>query len=111
LFRVAAVVRRDGPDAQGRASLIQVRSSHALLEGSDSALLTRSQSASHGVMSDKANKASLASKFVGKLRGWAMTTTYITLANLLAPPERPWGFRTLALERHRLRRLASRLGV
>ncbi len=48
LFRVMAVVRRDGPDAQGRASVIQVRSSHALLEGSDSALLTRSQSASHG---------------------------------------------------------------
>src|SRR5204862_6824127 len=53
LFRVMAAVRRGGPDAMGRASMIQVRSSHALLEGSDSALLTRSQSAAHGVMSDK----------------------------------------------------------
>ena len=56
LFRVQAAVRQGGPDAQGRASIIQVRSSHALLEGSDSALLTRSQSAAHGVMSDKTNK-------------------------------------------------------
>ncbi|MEO7222318.1 MAG: hypothetical protein ABIY37_07580, partial [Devosia sp.] len=38
LFRVQALVRRGGPDAEGRASLIQVRSSHALLEGADSAL-------------------------------------------------------------------------
>ena len=46
LFRVMAATLKGGPDAEGRASIIQVRSSHALLEGSDSALLTRSQSAS-----------------------------------------------------------------
>jgi len=31
LFRVMVAVRRGGPDAEGRASIIQVRSSHALL--------------------------------------------------------------------------------
>lgn len=111
LFRVSVVTRRDGPDAAGRASLIQVRSSHALLEGSDSALLTRSQSAGHGIMSDKSNKVSLGSRFKGKLRGWMMTWTYIILANILAPEEKPWGFKTLAIERHRLRLLANKLGV
>ena len=35
LFRVQAAVRKGGPDAEGRASVLQVRSSHALLEGSD----------------------------------------------------------------------------
>ena len=34
LFRVQAIVRREGLDADGRASMIQVRPSHALLEGS-----------------------------------------------------------------------------
>ncbi len=32
LFRVMAAVRRGGPDAEGRTSLIQVRSSHALMK-------------------------------------------------------------------------------
>jgi hypothetical protein len=111
LFRVSVVSRRGGPDAEGRASMIQVRSSHALLEGSDSALLTRSQSAGHGIMSDKSNKISMSSRVKGKLRGWMMTWTYIILANLLAPREKPWGFKTLAIKRHRLRLLANRLGV
>lgn len=111
LFRVMVAVRRGGPDAEGRASVIQVRSSHALLEGSDSALLTRSSNAAHGTMSDKSNKVSLGAKFSGRLRAWMMTWTYIILANLLAPKEQPWGFRTLAIKRHRLRLLANRLGV
>ncbi len=111
LFRVQAAVLRGGPDAEGRASIIQVRSSHALLEGSDSALLTRSASAGHGVMSDKTNKVGLKARIVGTLRGWGMTFMYVTLANLLAPPEKPWGFKTLALKRHRLRLLSNKLGV
>lgn len=111
LFRVSALVRRGGPDADGRASMIQVRSSHALLEGSDSALLTRSANASHGVMSDKSNKVGLGARIKGTLRGWGMTFMYVTLANLLAPPDKPWGFKTLAIKRHRLRVLANRLGV
>lgn len=111
LFRVSAVVRRGGPDAGGRVSMIQVRSSHAVLEGSDSALLTRSANASHGVMSDKANKVGFMSRLKGTLRGWGMTFMYITLANILAPADKPWGFKTLAIKRHRLRLLANKLGV
>jgi hypothetical protein len=111
LFRVMVALRRGGPDAEGRASVIQVRSSHALLEGSDSALLTRSANAAHGTMSDKANNVGLGAKFSGRLRAWMMTWTYIVLANLLAVKDQPWGFRTLAIRRHRLRLLANRLGV
>ena len=111
LFRMQAVVRRGGPDAQGRASMLQVRSSHALLEGSDSALLTRGQTAAHGVMSDKKNKVPFLSRLGGVLKAQSMTWTYLILANLLAVEEKPWGFSTLAMERQRVRVLASRLGV
>jgi hypothetical protein len=111
LFRVMAVVRRGGPDAEGRASLVQVRSSHALMEGSDSALLTRSANSAHGTMSNQSNKRSLGSKVSGKLSAWMMTWTYIILATVLAPKEQPWGFKTLAIKRHRLRLLANRIGV
>ena len=41
----------------------------------------------------------------------SLTWTYIILANLLAAKEKPWGFKTLAIKRHRLRLLANRLGV
>jgi hypothetical protein len=111
LFRGMAAVRRGGPDAQGRASVIQVRSSHALLEGSDSALLTRSQLAGHGVQSDKSNRLPWKDRFRSALRGGLTACIYIVIANILAPREKPWGFRTLAIERHRLRLLANKLGV
>src|SRR5690242_5837962 len=59
LFRFMAATLKDGPDPEGRASVIQVRAAHAVLEGSDSALLSRSQTAGHGIQSDKSNKVSL----------------------------------------------------
>lgn len=111
LFRVSVAVRKGGPDKEGRASVILVRSSHALLEGSDSALLTRSQSAAHGVLSDKTNRLPFMSKLAGGLQGWSTTLLYVTLANIFAPPDKPWGFRTLAFKRQRLRDLANRIGV
>jgi hypothetical protein len=111
LFRVMAAVRRGGPDAQGRASIIQVRSSHALMEGSDSALLTRSSSAGHGTMSDKQNKLPFGARLKSAFRGGMMAFIYIVLANILAPADKPWGFKTLAIKRHRLRLLANKLGV
>ncbi len=53
LFRVMVANLKNGPDAEGRTSIIQVRSAHCLMEGSDAALLTRSQTANHGIQSDK----------------------------------------------------------
>jgi hypothetical protein len=111
LFRVDAYVRRGGPDAEGRASMIHVRASHALLEGSDSALITRSASAAHGVMSDKTNKVGIVSRIKGFLHAQFFTWVYIILGNLFAAEERPTGFKTVAIKRSRLRNLANRLGV
>lgn len=111
LFRVMAAVRRDGPDAEGRAAILQVRSSHALLEGSDSALLTRSAVAGHGLQSNKANKLPFWHRLRSGMRGGLTAFIYLVLANILAPKEQPWGFKTLALGRHRLRKLANKLGV
>lgn len=111
LFRVEALVRRDGPDADGRASLIQVRSSHALLEGADSALLTRSQSAARASDRGGAQKVGLGRRLLNTVQAQAMVWAYIAAANVLAPNEQPWGYKTLAIKRHRLRLLANRLGV
>ncbi|MEP7240796.1 MAG: hypothetical protein ABI697_07930 [Devosia sp.] len=111
LFRVMVAIRRGGPDAEGRRSILQVRSSHALLEGSDSALLTRSQTAAHGVMSDKSNKVPFWTRVSSSFRGLSLTLMYLAVANIMAPKEKEWGFTTLAIKRHRLRLLANKLGV
>jgi hypothetical protein len=111
LFRVYAVTRKDGPDEQGRASMVLVRSSHALLEGHDSSLLTRSQSIARA--QSTAAKAKLPFKrqlglSIGALMG-AMVQLY--LANRKPVPMRQLGFRSLAIKRSRLRALANRIGV
>ena len=111
LFRVQALVRRGGPDAAGRASLIQVRSSHALLEGADSALLARSQSAARSSDKSDARKISTVTRILNVIQAQLMVWAYIAAANILAPNEQPWGYKTLAIKRHRLRLLANRLGV
>jgi hypothetical protein len=111
LFRVQALVRRGGPDAEGRASLIQVRSSHALLEGADSALLARSQSAARATDREGLRKIGLGTRILTALQAQLLAWTYIAAANVLAPNEQPWGYKTLAFKRHRLRALANRLGV
>jgi hypothetical protein len=62
-------------------------------------------------MSNKANKLPWASRLGSAFRGGMTAFIYLALANILAPAEKPWGFKTLAIKRHRLRLLANKLGV
>ncbi len=111
LFRVKVIVRKGGPDEEGRASMIMVRSSHALMEGSDSALLTRSMPSSHGTMSSSKNKAPLLRRLgVGALAAVTIPLHMIS-AHLLSPKVVEMGLSSLAFDRPRLRRISNRLGV
>ncbi|MGV3492110.1 MAG: hypothetical protein ACO1OG_12410 [Devosia sp.] len=111
LFRFMAATRKGGPDAEGRASIIQVRAAHCVLEGSDSALLSRSQSASHGIQKNKDNKVSLGDRVKGALGAGLAATIHLFFAHLMSPKDKPFGYKTLALPRDRMRTLANRLGV
>ena len=111
LFRVKAYVRRGGPDAEGRASLMLVRAAHALMEGSDSALLTRSQPAGHGVQSDKGNAVAFKDRIGSRLTAWISTSIHLILGNFFSAAERDLTFGSVAIKRSRLRALAIRLGV
>jgi len=111
LFRVMVANRRGGPDGEGRAAIIQVRSAHALLEGSDSALLTRSQPAGHGLLSDKSNKIGIGARLGGVIGAGLMTAIHLFFAYVLSPSDKPIYARTLAIPRKRLRDLANALGV
>jgi hypothetical protein len=111
LFRFMAATRKGGPDGEGRASIIQVRAAHSVLEGSDSALLSRSQTASHGIQKNKANKVALGQRIKGAIGAGIGVALHLFFAHVLSPADKPFGYRTMALERHRIRALASRLGV
>ena len=111
LFRVMAANLKGGPDTDGRMSIIQVRSAHCLLEGSDAALLTRSQTANHGIQSNKGNKLAWLKRAQGALSGYMMALISALAAVIVNPQERPLFFKTLALPRQRIRALASKLGV
>jgi hypothetical protein len=111
LFRVMAANLRGGPDGEGRASIIQVRSAHCLLEGSDAALLTRSQTANHGIQSDKGNKVAWLKRARGAMSGYMMAGMSALAAAIVNPPELPLHFKTVALPRQQVRALAARLGV
>ena len=111
LFRVKAVTLRGGPDAQGRASMVLVRSSHALLEGSDSALLTRSLSAAHGTVAPKKEKVPFKVKFKMASIGTLIAGLSLYMANTKPVAKKDIGFKSLAIERGRLKALAARLGV
>ncbi len=111
LFRVMAANLSGGPDAEGRACVIQVRAAHCLLEGSDSALMMRSELAAHGIMSDKSKKVAVAKRLKGAWGGLLIAGLHMFGAYLLAPPERRTHFRTLALHRDRMRTLATKFGV
>jgi hypothetical protein len=111
LFRVMAANLRDGADEQGRVSIIQVRSAHCLMEGSDAALLTRSQTANHGIQSNHGNRLGWLERFRGALSGFAMATLFAGAGNLVNAPDRPLSFKTLALSRHRVRKLANKFHI
>lgn len=111
LFRFMAANLEGGPDEQGRASIIQIRAAHAVLEGSDSALLSRSQSASHGIQSNKDNKVPLGQRIKAQMQAGLGAAIHLFFAYLLAPKDRPTLFSTVALKRDRMRRLANKLGV
>lgn len=111
LFRFMAATRNGGADSEGRASIIQVRAAHAVLEGSDSALLARSQTAGHGIQSDEKNKVSLGTRVGAFFSGLLGASIHMFFAWVLSPTEKPTLFRTLAIKRSRIRRLANEIGV
>lgn len=111
LFRFMAATLKNGPDSEGRISVIQVRAAHCVLEGSDSALLSRSQTANHGIQSNKANKVGIGARIKGALGAGLGVSLHLFFGHILSPPDKPFGFKTLALRRDRLRVLANRLGV
>lgn len=110
LFRVTAYGRRAGPDAAGRAALVHVQASHALLEGANSASLTRSQSAAHGLR-PKAARPAWPVRLGMSAAALLITAMMFVVTHIGRRSDTVIGFRTVAISRARLKKLANTLGV
>ncbi len=112
LFRVRAFVRRDGPDEQGRSSMILVQSAHAMMEGADSAMLTRSHSAARAPgASELAASVPWRQRLTVGLAGALSAPLHLLMGQIMAPKTAQMHFSTLVFPRARMRRVADKLGV
>ncbi|MCB9992480.1 MAG: hypothetical protein H6873_02360 [Hyphomicrobiaceae bacterium] len=107
-FRIRVAISVSGPDQEGRAASILVLATHALLEGADSARLSRS-----GVRNQTKAGGDIQKPTP---KGLAMTAALLApvqllLGNLLGPKKGPRGQRSLVLDHGRVRDLAHNIGV
>lgn len=111
MLRIRAVVRRGGPDGKGRRSAILILSTHALLEGADSALLSRSQPAGHQNLGAPALGLTALKRLRHRLTASLLGPAQLLIALAIAPRQIDMTNRSLALSREKLRRVAARLGI
>ena len=111
MLRLRAVVRRGGPDEAGRRSALMVLSTHALLEGADSALLSRSQPAGHGCLAAPTHQKQWIEHIRHWLRAAVLGPAQLLVGLAIAPHETHTIYRSVVFERVQLRRVATRLGL
>lgn len=111
LFRVVGLVRTGGADAKGRAGAIFVVATHALMEGSDSALLSRSRTAVHAPLGPVRNPLPAWRRLWYKGAALILAPAQLGAALLIAPRKVDRVYRPFTVPRARLRRIAARFGV
>jgi len=111
MFRIKAVVLPDGPDNEGRRAAILILSIHALFEGADSALLSRSKTAERGVVTEKPDPMSFWRKIYFTSLAAILTPLQLLGAWILAPRVSEVGYRAFSIERAKLRRIAAKLDI
>ncbi len=109
LFRLRHAAM-DKPDAQGRQGFLIVQVAHALVEGADSALLSRGQSAAHPVSISRRTSSPLV-KVAATGLGAVLATLHVVVANLVTVRPGPYAFATRVYPRTVFRDLAAAHGV
>ena len=98
------------PDSAGRAGFLLVQVSHALVEGADSALLSRSQSADHPVSLSPRRTAPLV-KVAATGLGAVLAGLHLIAGNFITARPGPFGAATRAYPRAQFSQLARHYGV
>ena len=111
MLRIRAAVRRGGPDTAGRQSVIAVLSTHALFEGADSALLSRSLHAGHENLIGLPLRRSFVKRMAIGALGAILGATQLFIAMAVAPRTVDMVYRSYAISRARIRRLSARYRI
>ena len=111
LLRVFGVNRAGGPDEKGHHGMVLVLATHSLFEGEDAARLSRSQNVERGDVVHRPPAVSRGRRLAYRALAAALAPVQIMAAHLLAPRVADLQYRSLVLDRARLREAAQRLGI
>ena len=109
LFRVR-YAEAPAPDAAGRVGFLIVQVSHALVEGADSAMLTRSQSAEHPVSQSSVNTAP-PTKALAVGLGAVLASLHLLAGNFYSPHPGPYRYAARTASRRAISAMAQEIGV
>ncbi len=110
-FRIRAVVREDGKDDLGRQSMISIISTHALIEGADAALLSRSRALSKEKTSEKLKKNSKLQQILYNLTAVILAPLQLIAAEFLVPKKLDANYRALSIKREEIKNIAEKLNI
>lgn len=122
MFRIRVATRSGGADGEGRASFVLVQVSHALVEGADSALLSRSRTTSRerplalpisksGSRQTGVKQRSGLAKTFGTLLGGPAAFGHLLGANLINLRPGPYGYASLVGDRAAISKYAKSQGL
>lgn len=110
-FRIKIAILENGPDEKGRFAAILILSTHAMFEGVDAATLARSRSVKRGAVTKRPEPISRVKKAGFTFLAAILAPLQLLAAALLAPRVADVKFKSLVIERNRLRQAANRLGI
>lgn len=110
MVRIRVAQLADGPDAENRRSFILVQVAHALTEGSDSARLSRSHTASH-LQPSEAAAVPKRWALPGRVLGLLHVLGHLVLARIWTPHKGRVRLASRTYPRQAIRELADDLGV
>ncbi len=111
LFRIRIARRKAGADANGNHAAVLILSTHSLFEGADASRLSRSLSVERAEVTAKPPPVSATRQFAYRALASVLAPLQIAAASLVAPRRADVGFKSLVLDRAKLRRLAGWLDI
>ncbi len=110
-FRIKAVVRKNGIDDLGRASMIMILSTHALIEGADASLLSRSRKAKKDSIIDKPKPISKIKSLGYGAMAAILAPLQLLGAQLLVPKKVDANYKALNIGREKIKRISEKLDI
>ena len=111
LFRVKAVVRENGADADGRKAMIMVLSTHSLMEGADAALISQSKKSFNKKPDEEENKLSFFTRAHYKITSAIIAPLQIIAAEISVSKNYDVTNKSFIVEHKKLRRVAKSLNI